>query len=109
QRHAGAAPCSRAWPRAERQAGARPRVAIRRARSAPDCGADQAGGRYAVRARCARLGAARGIALGRNAVKIVQFKTPGPASVLEYNEVPTPEPKQGEVLVRAHAIGVGMP
>jgi NADPH:quinone reductase len=42
-------------------------------------------------------------------VKIVQFKTPGPASVLEYNEVPTPEPKQGEVLVRAHAIGVGMP
>ena len=42
-------------------------------------------------------------------MKIVQFKTPGPASVLEYNEVPTPEPKQGEVLVRAHAIGVGMP
>jgi NADPH2:quinone reductase len=42
-------------------------------------------------------------------MKIIQFKTPGPASVLEYMDVPTPEPKQGEVLVRAHAIGVGMP
>ena len=42
-------------------------------------------------------------------MKIVQFKTPGPASVLEYVDVPTPEPKAGEVLVRAHAIGVGMP
>jgi NADPH2:quinone reductase len=42
-------------------------------------------------------------------MKIVQFKTPGPASVLEYLDVPTPEPKAGEVLVRAHAIGVGMP
>lgn len=42
-------------------------------------------------------------------MKIVQFKTPGPASVLEYVEVPTPEPGPGEVLVRAQAIGVGMP
>jgi NADPH2:quinone reductase len=42
-------------------------------------------------------------------MKIAQFKTPGPPSVLEYIEVPTPEPKAGEVLVRAHAIGVGMP
>jgi NADPH2:quinone reductase len=42
-------------------------------------------------------------------MKIVQFKTPGPASVLEYVDVPTPEPKEGEVLVRAHAIGIGMP
>ena len=42
-------------------------------------------------------------------MKIVQFKTPGPASVLEYIEMPTPEPKAGEVLVRAQAIGVGMP
>ena len=42
-------------------------------------------------------------------MKIVQFKTPGPASVLDYVEVPTPEPKAGEVLVRAAAIGVGMP
>lgn len=42
-------------------------------------------------------------------MKIVQFKTPGPPSVLEYMEVPTPEPQAGEVLVRAAAIGVGMP
>jgi NADPH2:quinone reductase len=42
-------------------------------------------------------------------MKIVQFKTPGPASVLEYVEVPMPEPKAGEVLVRSQAIGVGMP
>ncbi len=42
-------------------------------------------------------------------MKIVQFKTPGSASVLDYVEVPTPEPQAGEVLVRAHAIGIGMP
>ena len=43
-------------------------------------------------------------------MKIVQFKTPGPASLLDYVEVPTPRAaKHGEVLVRAHAIGVGMP
>ncbi|HEX3970904.1 MAG TPA: zinc-dependent alcohol dehydrogenase family protein [Stellaceae bacterium] len=42
-------------------------------------------------------------------MKIVQFKTPGPPSVLEYVDVPTPVPKAGEVLVRAEAIGIGMP
>src|SRR5215471_18065949 len=42
-------------------------------------------------------------------MKIIQFKTPGGPSVFDYVEVPTPEPKEGEVLVRAHAIGVGMP
>jgi NADPH2:quinone reductase len=42
-------------------------------------------------------------------MKIIQFKAPGPPSVLDYVEVPTPEPQAGEVLVRAHAIGVGMP
>ncbi|HVA12877.1 MAG TPA: zinc-dependent alcohol dehydrogenase family protein [Stellaceae bacterium] len=42
-------------------------------------------------------------------MKMVQFKTPGSASVLDYVEVPTPEPQAGEVLVRAQAIGVGMP
>jgi NADPH2:quinone reductase len=42
-------------------------------------------------------------------MKIIQFKTPGPPSVLDYVEVPTPEPREGEVLVRAQAIGVGMP
>src|SRR5262249_18375859 len=42
-------------------------------------------------------------------MKIIQFKTPGGPSVFDYVEVPTPEPKEGEVLVRAYAIGVGMP
>jgi NADPH:quinone reductase len=42
-------------------------------------------------------------------MKLAQFKTPGPSSVLEIVEVPKPEPREGEVLVRAAAIGVGMP
>ena len=42
-------------------------------------------------------------------MKLVQFKTPGPPSVLEIVEVPKPVPQAGEVLVRAQAIGVGMP
>ena len=42
-------------------------------------------------------------------MKIIQFKTPGPSSVLDYVDVPKPEPREGEVLVRAQAIGVGMP
>jgi NADPH:quinone reductase len=42
-------------------------------------------------------------------MKIVQFKTPGAASVMEVVDAPVPEPKAGEVLVRAHAMGVGMP
>ena len=42
-------------------------------------------------------------------MKIIQFKTPGDPSVLDYVDVPTPEPREGEVLVKAQAIGVGMP
>ncbi len=42
-------------------------------------------------------------------MKIAQFKQPGPPSVLDYVEVPIPPLKDGEVLVRAEAIGVGMP
>jgi NADPH2:quinone reductase len=42
-------------------------------------------------------------------MKIIQFKTPGGSEVMEYVEVPTPELKAGEVLVKAHAVGVGMP
>jgi NADPH2:quinone reductase len=42
-------------------------------------------------------------------MKIVQFAEPGPPSVLKYVDAPTPEPKPGEVLVRAHSIGVGIP
>lgn len=39
----------------------------------------------------------------------IVFETPGPPSVLKCVEVPIPEPKPGEVLVRAHSIGVGIP
>lgn len=42
-------------------------------------------------------------------MKIVQFTQPGPPDVLKYIDAPVPEPKAGEVLVRAHSIGVGIP
>ncbi len=42
-------------------------------------------------------------------MKIIQFSEPGPPSVLRCLDVPIPEPGPGEVLIRAHAIGVGIP
>ena len=42
-------------------------------------------------------------------MKLIQFREPGPSSVLRCLDVPTPEPASDEVLIRAHAIGVGMP
>jgi NADPH2:quinone reductase len=39
----------------------------------------------------------------------IQFTAPGPPGVLQCLEVPLPEPKAGEVLIHAHAIGVGIP
>jgi NADPH2:quinone reductase len=42
-------------------------------------------------------------------MKIIQFREPGPPSVLQILDAPIPEPKPGEVLIRAHAIGVGIP
>src|SRR5215813_3599831 len=42
-------------------------------------------------------------------MRIIRFREPGPADVLECLDVPVPEPRDGEVLIRAHAIGVGMP
>ncbi len=42
-------------------------------------------------------------------MKIIQFHEPGPPSVMQCLEVPIPDPKPGEVLIRAHAIGVGIP
>ena len=42
-------------------------------------------------------------------MKIIQFREPGPPSVLQILDVPIPEPKPGEVLIRAHSIGVGIP
>src|SRR5579864_2247359 len=40
---------------------------------------------------------------------LIQFREPGPPAVLRCLDVPIPEPGPGEVLIRAHAIGVGMP
>jgi NADPH2:quinone reductase len=42
-------------------------------------------------------------------MRLIQFREPGPPGVLQCLDVPTPEPKPGEVLIRAHAIGVGIP
>jgi len=42
-------------------------------------------------------------------MKIVQFRQPGPPGVLEYIDAPIPSLNDGEVLVRARYIGVGMP
>ncbi len=42
-------------------------------------------------------------------MRLIQFREPGPPSVLQCLDVPVPEPKPGEVLIRAHAIGVGIP
>jgi len=42
-------------------------------------------------------------------MKLIQFREPGPPSVMQCLDVPIPEPGPGEVLIRAHAIGVGIP
>jgi NADPH:quinone reductase len=42
-------------------------------------------------------------------MKAILMERPGPPEVLRYVDVPMPVPAPGQVLVRAHAIGVGMP
>ncbi|MGQ0751968.1 MAG: quinone oxidoreductase family protein [Betaproteobacteria bacterium] len=42
-------------------------------------------------------------------MKAVCIARPGGPEVLEYLEVPTPQPKPNQVLVKAHTIGVNMP
>ena len=42
-------------------------------------------------------------------MKLIRFTQPGPPGVMQCLDVPVPEPQAGEVLIRAHAIGVGMP
>jgi NADPH:quinone reductase len=42
-------------------------------------------------------------------MKAIVMERPGPPEVLRYVDVPRPEPAPGQVLVRARAIGVGMP
>ena len=42
-------------------------------------------------------------------MKAILLDRPGPPEVLRYAEIPTPVPAAGQVLVRAHTIGVSMP
>jgi NADPH:quinone reductase len=42
-------------------------------------------------------------------MRLIRFYEPGPPSVLQCVDVPVPEPNPGEVLIRARAIGVGIP
>lgn len=42
-------------------------------------------------------------------MKAIQLRAPGGPEALELAEVPRPTPAEGEVLVQAHAIGVGKP
>src|SRR6202166_1693962 len=42
-------------------------------------------------------------------MKLIQVQKPGPPGVMLSLDVPVPEPQPGEVLIRAQAIGVGMP
>ena len=42
-------------------------------------------------------------------MKVRQISETGGPDVLKYVELPTPRPGPGEVLVKAHAIGVSMP
>ena len=42
-------------------------------------------------------------------MKRIEVRKPGPPGVMQLLDEPVPEPKTGEVLVKAHAIGVGIP
>jgi NADPH2:quinone reductase len=42
-------------------------------------------------------------------VKRIQVDRPGPPGVMQCLDVPIPEPGAGEVLIKAHAIGLGIP
>ena len=42
-------------------------------------------------------------------MKAIQIQRTGGPEVLEYVDVPTPQPGPAQVLVRAHSIGVNMP
>ena len=42
-------------------------------------------------------------------MKRIEVRKPGPPGVMQLLDVPVPEPQAGEVLVKAHAIGVGIP
>jgi NADPH:quinone reductase-like Zn-dependent oxidoreductase len=42
-------------------------------------------------------------------MKAILLRRTGDPSALEYVDVPTPQPRKGEVLVKADTIGVSMP
>ena len=42
-------------------------------------------------------------------MKTILLEQPGPPEALRYVDVPMPKSGPGQVLVRAHSIGVGMP
>ena len=42
-------------------------------------------------------------------MKRIEVRQPGPPGVMQLLDEPVPEPKPGEVVVKAHAIGVGIP
>ncbi|MET7683022.1 NADP-dependent oxidoreductase [Streptomyces sp. NPDC005423] len=47
--------------------------------------------------------------MARNTMKAIRLHEHGGPEVLRYEDVPVPEPKPGEVLVRVHAVGVNPP
>src|SRR6202163_864958 len=42
-------------------------------------------------------------------MKLIQVRKPGPPGVMQLLDVAVPEPKPGEVMIKAYAIGVGIP
>jgi NADPH2:quinone reductase len=46
---------------------------------------------------------------GLSTMRVMRFYEPGPPRVLQCVDVPVPEPNVGEILIRAQAIGVGIP
>ena len=42
-------------------------------------------------------------------MKLIRIERTGPPGVMQCLDVPVPDPQAGEVLIRAHAIGVGIP
>jgi NADPH2:quinone reductase len=42
-------------------------------------------------------------------MKAILLRRPGGPSALEYFDVPTPRPGEGEILVKADTIGISMP
>src|ERR1700756_3418808 len=87
-----------AWPRRSRANTARPRCKVSRKSASSS--------RMNRRASRTIFAAPRS---GDLPMRLFQFREAGPPTVMQCLDVPIPEPAPGEVLIRAHAIGVGMP